>query len=56
MKPDKKTRPNAYRAWVLRQLEDWDPADDKGSPTAYVPRNNGVRAADVEQQESDEQR
>ncbi len=47
-KPDKKTHPKAYKAWVRAQLANWDPADDRGGPTVYVPRFNGVRAADIE--------
>jgi hypothetical protein len=38
----------AYREWVREQLVNWDPADDRGGPDLYVPRYNGVRAADVE--------
>ncbi len=47
-KPDKKTHPRAYKAWVRAQLKDWDPADDRGGPDVYHPRNDGVKAADVE--------
>lgn len=47
-KPNKKTHPKAYKAWVERQLEDWDPADDRGGPDAYVPRHDGVKAEGVE--------
>lgn len=39
---------SAYRAWVRAQLADWDPADDRGGPDVYVPRNDGIKAADVE--------
>jgi hypothetical protein len=53
MKPDKKTQPRAYAAWVRRQVSTWDPADDRGGPTVYVPRFNGIRAADIEHQEDD---
>jgi hypothetical protein len=48
MKPDKKTQPRAYKAWVRKQCANWDPADDRGGPEMYVPRFNGVRALDVE--------
>ena len=48
IKPDKKTKPKAYRAWVRAMLKRWDPADDKGDLVTYVPRHNGVKAADVE--------
>lgn len=51
MKPDKKTNPRAYKAWVRAQLKDWDPADDRGGPNVYVPRLNGIRAADIETKE-----
>ncbi len=53
MKPDKKTHPKAYKAWVRAQLANWDPADDRGGPTVYVPRFNGVRSADIESTEED---
>lgn len=39
---------SAYREWVREQLVDWDPADDRGGPTVYVPRYNGIKAVDVE--------
>lgn len=38
----------AYRAWVRAQLENWDPADDRGGPDVYVPRFDGIRASEVE--------
>lgn len=38
----------AYREWVRARLKDWDPADDRGGPDVYVPRFNGIKAADVE--------
>lgn len=53
MKPDKKTHPKAYKAWVRAQLVNWDPADDRGGPTVYVPRFNGVQALDVDSPEDD---
>ncbi len=34
----------AYAEWVRAQLKDWDPADDRGGPTVYVPRYDGVKA------------
>lgn len=37
-----------YREWVREQLASWDPADDRGSPTVYVPRYNGIFAEGVE--------
>ncbi len=37
-----------YREWVREQLKDWDPADDRGSPTDYIPRHNGVFAEGIE--------
>jgi hypothetical protein len=49
MKPDKKTHPKAYKAWVRKQCATWDPSDDRGGPTVYVPRFNGIRASDVEE-------
>jgi hypothetical protein len=52
-KPDKKTRPKAYAKWVAAQLQTWDPADDRGGPDVYVPRLDGVRAADVEGSEDE---
>ena len=48
MKPNKQTHPKAYGDWVGSQLKNWDPADDRGGPTIYVPRFNGVQALDVE--------
>lgn len=33
-----------YREWVREQLKEWDPADDRGSPTVYHPRFNGIHA------------
>lgn len=49
-KPDKKTRPKAYAAWVKRQVKFWHPADDHSlgywvdgkwvsTPDVLVPRN-----------------
>ena len=38
----------SYRTWVREQLQDWDPADDRGGPDVYVPRYNGIRAAEIE--------
>lgn len=37
-----------YREWVREQLKDWDPADDRGSPTDYIPRHNGIFASEIE--------
>lgn len=54
MKPDKKTHPKAYKAWVKAQLANWDPADDRGGPHVYVPRFNGIRAADIDSPEAQE--
>lgn len=51
MKPDKKTNPKAYKAWVRAQLTNWDPADDRGGPTVYVPRFDGVKAFDIDTHE-----
>lgn len=51
MKPDKLTQPRAYKAWVRKQVAAWDPADDRGGPTVYVPRFNGIRAADIENED-----
>jgi hypothetical protein len=48
MKPDKKTNPKAYAAWVRRQLAKWDPADDRGDAVVYVPRFDGVKHFDLE--------
>jgi len=56
MKPNKTTHPRAYKAWVKAQLANWDPADDRGGPTVYVPRFNGVRALDIESHEDDTER
>jgi hypothetical protein len=41
-KPDKKTQPKAYRAWVRGKLLHWDPADDRGTPEVYIPRRDGL--------------
>lgn len=41
----------AYRAWVRTELENWDPADDRGSPAVYVPRYDGIKALEVERAE-----
>jgi hypothetical protein len=38
----------AYRAWVRKRTANWDPADDRGSATVYVPRFNGIGAEGVE--------
>lgn len=38
----------AYREWVRAQLSNWDPADDRGAPDVYIPRYNGIRAAEIE--------
>lgn len=38
----------AYREWVREQVSNWDPADDRGSATVYVPRYNGIRAEGIE--------
>jgi hypothetical protein len=53
MKPNKQTHPKAYKAWVRAQLANWDPADDRGGPTVYVPRFNGVKATDIENQDDE---
>lgn len=42
-----------YQEWVRSRLENWDPADDHSSPTVYIPRNNGIRALEVENVEYD---
>jgi hypothetical protein len=51
------TKQAAYREWVRAQLENWDPADDRGGPTVYVPRYNGIKALEVEnvEREPDDQ-
>jgi len=41
-KPDKKTQPKAYKAWVRGKLIKWDPADDHGAPDVYAPRVDGI--------------
>lgn len=50
-KPSPDARPSVwarYVKWVQLKLKDWDPADDRGGPDAYVPRFNGVRSEGVE--------
>lgn len=51
----KKPRPGAseaafaaYAEWVRGKLKNWDPADDRGGPDVYIPRFDGIKAADVE--------
>lgn len=41
-KPDKKTQPKAYRAWVRGKLLHWDPADDHCEEGVYTPRVDGI--------------